>query len=670
MSSRPTPESHLDFLSPLSIVPGLGPKRVGALKDSSIHTIGDLLNYLPTRYIDRSHVVRIGDLEQYTETTCTVAGSVERVILERGRKKRLRVIVSDETGQMEAVWFQGVEIYANSIREESRVILTGRVSFYGRHQMIHPMTDQLIEGKKVDFQPFYPVYSIKKTMKEAGVNQKCLHKSVRWILENLQNYPRVLPQAVEKKRGFPPLAQCLKQIHNPQKADELERYMDRLRYEEFYKVALCLRWNRKKYALPGRRMVAGALVEKMRELLPFSLTPGQQKAIDTLHGYAASQHRMHALLQGDVGSGKTLVAFFTCLCALNEGFQVSWMAPTEILARQTFRLINCWLQELGFRGALLCGGIASSEKTAALKGLVSGEIQFAVGTHALFMPSVQYRKLGMVVIDEQQRFGAQQRLALQEKESACDFLLMSATPIPRSLAKTVYGDLDMVTLSGTLPGRKDVATHIVPMHKRDDMERFILREVTLGNRVYYVVPRIEVEQGQGSVSSIDTVHRQLKRGVLRDCGIECIHGRMKSDERELAMEQFRTGESAVLLATSIIEVGIDIAEASVMVIENGEYFGLSQLHQLRGRVGRGSRDAYCFILTGLAKGDTTGYERLRKFCSTGDGFKIAEYDLGFRGPGEPGGYRQSGFHDPVIVEVLKNRALFEEAVKDVHDLFL
>ncbi|KMQ51979.1 ATP-dependent DNA helicase RecG [Chitinispirillum alkaliphilum] len=662
-------DSQLDFLSPLDYIPGLGPKRVAALKESGISTIGDFLNYLPIRYIDKSKTIQMKDLGGYQNRVCSVVGTVERVRLERGRKKRLRILLRDETSTMEALWFQGLHIYAKNFEQGKKLMLTGKVTFYGHYQMVHPMVDFISEEQECSLRPFYPVYSIKKAMSDAGITQKSIQKCVRWIIKNLKNYPRVLPQSIEKNKEFPPLRESLKQIHDPDNAANLSVYHKRLTYEEFYKIALCLRWNRKKFSLPGRKMKAGQLCEKMETLLSFSLTSEQKKAIKLLYEDAASNHRMHRLLQGDVGSGKTLVAFFASLCSLNEGLQVAWMAPTEVLAKQTFQVLNKWLAQLGITSGILCGGISSKEKTEALKSLASGDTQFIVGTHALFMPSVDYKKLGMVIIDEQQRFGAQQRLALQEKDSACDFLLLSATPIPQTLAKTVYGDLDVVTLKGLPPGRVPVSTHVVGSHKRQDMEKFILERITEGEKIYYVVPRIDSCEDDGEIRSIDTVYQELKKGPLRDIGIEMIHGKMSPELRAQAMEQFKDGNSGILLATSIIEVGIDIPEATIMVIESGEYFGLSQLHQLRGRVGRGERKSYCFILSDLPDEKAGSRERLQKFCSTNDGFEIAEYDLRLRGPGEMSGFRQSGFDDSGMVRVMWNYDIFQEVTKDIDTLF-
>ncbi|MDG5814195.1 ATP-dependent DNA helicase RecG [Chitinispirillales bacterium ANBcel5] len=664
MDSKPI-KSRLDFLTPLSQIPNFGPKRVAALKAHGIATIGDLLYYFPTRYIDRSKAVAMADLEQYRDAVCTVCGTVRKVRYERGRKPRFRVSVEDKSGKMEAIWFQGAQIYNRTIKPEMRLILTGKIGYFGGYQMVHPMIEELKDENHA-VQPYVSLYSIKERMRVAGLSQKNIRKAIDWILDSLKNYPRVLPQSLEKRKNFPDLFQCLKQIHKPE-STELKRYWDRIRYEQLYKTALSIRWNRRKYALPGRSLEAGDLVQQMKGLLPFSLTADQLECINVLHRDAASENRMHRLLQGDVGSGKTLVGFFATLPALNEGLQVAWMAPTEVLAKQTFTLVQKWLTALGFKAKLLCSGVSSIEKREILKDLSSGALQFVVGTHSLFMPSVRYNTLGMIVIDEQQRFGAGQRLQLQEKDHRSDFLMMSATPIPQTVAKTLYGDLDLLTLHSTPPGRTAVSTHLVPQHKKGDMISFLQQQINSGGRVYYVVPRIEAVQDGEATKSLEEIRDELIRNGLSSVGIGCVHGKMKSEERDLAVKRFKEGKDGLLMATSIIEVGMDVSEATVIVIQGAQHFGMAQLHQLRGRVGRGDKKSYCFLLSDTA--DEENLTRLKQFCSTTDGFKISEIDFKLRGPGELNGFKQSGWDDPGMAELFCDPQLFTEVMNEVELLF-
>jgi ATP-dependent DNA helicase RecG len=492
----------------------------------------------------------------------------------------------------------------------------------------------------------------------------------------------------------------------------------------------------------------------MRALLPFVLTDSQEQALKILRDDAAEPARMHRLLQGDVGAGKTITALMATLPALNSGRQVAWMAPTEVLAKQTKSVVEKYLDNLGFRVEYLGAG-DMREKREIQSGLASGELRFVVGTHALFMPSVQFSDLGMVIIDEQHKFGAAQRLKLQEKGPSSDFLLMSATPIPQTLAKTLYGDLDVVEIASR-PDRAPISTHIVPEGKRGDMEKFILEQIRGGARAFYVVPRIdqiddtgddgdEAEENSASksggmssrqfkqatsgksgkavssnsnakesianksesksyhrfkqatasksgnyiynknssdntsdiapsikndssIKTVDSAADMLMAGPLSAVPIHRLHGRMLYSEREMTINAFRNGEPGILVATTIVEVGIDVSDATVMVIENPEYFGLAQLHQIRGRVGRSDKQSYCFLLPGNNQNDDTT-ERLKFLCGCNDGFKIAEWDLRNRGPGDAAGSRQSGWDDLKAADILDDADMFREIMQETENLF-
>jgi ATP-dependent DNA helicase RecG len=420
-------------------------------------------------------------------------------------------------------------------------------------------------------------------------------------------------------------------------------------------------------------MSPGALPEKAARLLPFSLSDDQKKAIAVLHNDAAGDRRMHRLLQGDVGSGKTVVAFFACLPALNKGMQVVWLVPTEILARQAFATLSAWLMQLDIRHDLLVGQSTPAERARIGTGLSDGSLKFLVGTHALLQPWVKFRKLGMIVIDEQHKFGAQQRLRLAEKDAAADMLVMSATPIPQTLAKTLYGDLDIVSVQSLLVSRMPVSTHLVPENKRTDMEQFVLKEIQTNNsQLFYVVPRIERDDGpdeDAALKDVQTIFNSLKKGAFSSIEMALVHGQSDPDERQTIMKKFAAGEIKVIVATTIIEVGIDIPAATILVIENAERFGLSQLHQLRGRVGRSSKKSYCFLLANTTE-DALSHKRLAYFCTHHNGFEIAEMDLTMRGPGEVTGFRQSGWEDLRIADVLRDARLFNEIQNELEELFL
>jgi ATP-dependent DNA helicase RecG len=452
-------------------------------------------------------------------------------------------------------------------------------------------------------------------------------------------------------------------MHMPANPDALDRFRERIVYEELYRLAVTLTVAKRKFALPGRSLSPGPLTEAFRTLLPFTLTEEQNRAVALLHGDAARPARMHRLLQGDVGSGKTVVAFFACLPALNACIQVAWLAPTDVLARQAFSLISAWCGALGFTSGLLTASEPADRKKNLIDDCAKGRVRFVVGTHALMGPKVVFKHLGMIVIDEQHKFGAVQRLSLQEKDLRADFLLMSATPIPQTLASTLYGDLDVVTIKGLPSGRIPVKTHCVSPARRADMEQFLRKQISEGAQVFYVVPRIDScgDDASGGMKSAVDVFSSLSRGALS--GIPCglVHGRLDESERGPIMDAFARGEVKLLVATTVIEVGIDVPGASVMVIENAERFGLSQLHQLRGRVGRSAKRAYCFL---LGEQTEASRERLDFFCKHSDGFVIAEKDLRLRGPGEVTGIRQSGWEDLKMADILRDAAIFREILGD------
>lgn len=659
-------QTRLDFLSPVSRVPGIGPKRAAALEESGLATVGDLLYHLPRRYVDRSSITPASSATLRLDTVCSVIGTVTQTRVEKGRSPRFRIRVQDDTGGIDALWFHGIPYLRAAVRNGMRVLLTGKMTRYGHGpaQMVHPQLESIGEGRSLPEVVYLPQYPLSETMRECGISQKTLLKANRWLLDNVKHFPRILPRHVEERKGFPPLAECLLQLHFPGALDGLERFRERLRYEELYTLAVTLRWNRRSFEKPGRSMEPGSLAARFERGLPFRLTDEQRKAVDTLSADAASSRRMHRLLQGDVGCGKTVVAFFACLPALNSGYQVAWLAPTEVLAFQTWLQAEAWLRPLGLSAALLKGSLSAVEKQAIHRGLANGSVRFVVGTHALLQPAVKFGRLGMVVVDEQHRFGVDQRQRMQEKDPASDMLLMSATPIPRSLAQTMYGDLDIVTIRELPKGRMPVRTHVVPSEKRADMERFVAAEISKGNKAYYVVPRIDCDDEEEDVKDIGTVFENLTHGVFRSVKSACVHGRMPAEDKEIVVRDFSRGDISLLVATTVVEVGIDTTDATVMVVENADRFGLAQLHQLRGRVGRGSKESYCFLLPSSG-GAQQADQRLKAFCRHHDGFEIAEMDLSFRGPGDVGGFRQSGWDDLRFADIVRDAGVFREIQEEL-----
>ena len=667
-------DNRLDFLSPVSLIPGLGAKRTEALHSSGIDALGDLLYHFPARYIDRSIITPIARLSTRLENQASIIGTITKTRVERGAKARLRIQVTDDTGSMEALWFYGVPFLRKTLHAGMRILCTGTVKPRGPYRletpasthMIHPLLETLGENRLLPEHPFLPHYPITSAMAQAHLQQKALFKAILWILDNLSHYPQVLPQAIEREKQFPSLERCLREIHVPSNLEDLGRFKNRVVYEELYKLAITLRWNKRKFSQPGRSLNAGALEEAFRRILPFELTEEQNRAIAVLLADARSGRRMHRLLQGDVGSGKTVVAFFACLPALNESMQVVWLVPTEILARQAFATLSSWCRNLKVSIDLFIGAAPPIKKAEILGRLRTGELQFVVGTHALLQPKAAFKNLGMIVIDEQHKFGAGQRLALQEKGPHADFLLMSATPIPQTLAKTLYGDLDVVSIAGLPRDRVRVGTHFVASSKRPEMEAFILREILQKNaQAFFVVPRIERgdEDGDGCKDAV-SVFDGLGNGVLSEVSRALVHGRSEPQAGQRAMAAFSAGTVKILVATTVIEVGIDVPTATIMVIENAERFGLSQLHQLRGRVGRSSQKSYCFL---LANNDGAGESRKRLdyLCGHFDGFEIAEMDLRLRGPGEAAGLLQSGGDDLKMADIIRDAPIFREILESL-----
>ncbi len=655
MAHRPI-DSRLDFLSPLILIDGIGPAKAAGFAAAGITNVGELLRFLPRRYIDRTHVVPLAAIASYVDKWCCIRGTIDTSRMERGRKPRFRIRISDETGSVEAVWFNGVAFIRGAVKKGDRVILFGKVSMYGKLQFVHPQLD-VIQGSSSPL-PFVPIYTLSAPLKDAFIGQKAIRKAVAWLIKNLSHYPQVLPKVIVEEEKFPSLAHCLATLHQPPTLGDIDVCKKRLIYEELYQIALTLRFAKQKLLLPGRSLSEKGLFKRLAAELPFTLTNDQHAAIAVLFEDAAKPFRMHRLLQGDVGSGKTVVACCACLPALENGLRALWLAPTDILARQTYAVLTKFLSSVGYESGLLCGSMSAPEKKKVLADCVSGKKLLLVGTHALLSQSISLNSIGIMVIDEQHKFGAAQRLALLEKDPAADLLLMSATPIPQTLVQTLYGDLETVTIKSAPSRSRKVLTRIVPDAKREGLLAFIEREIhTTKTQAYWITPRIE-DDDSDEESDLDSHHGVIHRAqslVVSMPKVACgaIHGRQSSAEREQIMAGFVNGEVSILASTSIVEVGVDVPNASIMVIEHAQLFGLSQLHQLRGRIGRKGQESWCFLLADV-KAESVAASRLAHFCSENDGFKLAEADLAMRGPGDAFGIVQSGWHD------LRMQALFSD----------
>ncbi len=656
---------RVDFLSPLSLIPGFGEKRILALRESGIITASDLLYRLPRRYINRLAVTPINDLINHEGESITVAGEITHTRVERGKRSRFHATLKDESGTMELIWFSGVAYLQKSIRAGSKLRASGVAKRFKLFQIVHPEIE-VDNGDLTVKHPFEPRYSLTEAMRKSKIGQKRLIDAVEWLFKNITHFPEKLPAAIEQKYGYPSLKESLFYLHFPRDPREHFHWMQRLKYEELYQTALNLRWIRRDFALPGTAMHGDELREEFLQNLPFTLTNEQMKTVKLLAKESGSPKRMHRLLEGDVGCGKTVTAFIATLPALQERFQVAWITPTEVLAKQSFAEIEHWLKPLGLSAVLFTGSTPAKEKRDTLHGLKTGRIQFVVGTHSLLQDRVGFERLRMIVVDEQHRFGAEQRLSLQQKSPAADLLMMSATPIPQSLASTIYSDLNLLTIRALPNGRKPIKTHLVAEQKRADMEQFIRARIEKHQeRVFWVVPRIEsVEEDVNELADMESRFNQLSRESMQGLSVGIVHGGMSSEQKELVMNQFSSGDISLLIATTVIEVGINVPEATVMVIENSERFGLAQLHQLRGRVGRGDRDSWAFLL-GSASLSEDSVARLQRFTQAKDGFEIAELDLANRGTGQIAGFRQSGFSELQFSDILIDAKLFQQAVDDL-----
>jgi ATP-dependent DNA helicase RecG len=626
----------LTLTTSVKYLKGVGPRRAEALARLGIRTVGDLLYHVPHRYIDATALVPLAQARVGQEVTCLGRVVSTGVIPTRRGLRVFRAILRDASGVLECAW-PGQPFLERQIRQEQLLLVTGPVRFYHGRQLAP--REFLVLAERGEDAParglILPVYPATE-----GLTYRQIRGLVQQHLDGLlalvqDPHPRVLREAV----GITDLGAALAAVHRPASLADAERGRQRLAFDELFDQQLVHARARQlaKRARAGIRFeVRRALTSRLKEHLPFELTGDQKQALREITEDMTAPLRMHRLLMGDVGTGKTVVALFAMLLALENDYQAALMAPTELLAEQHHATLTRLLAPLELRPELLIGRLTAAEKTAARGRIAQGASRLVVGTHALIQERVEFRRLGLVVIDEQHRFGVEQRAALVEKGDAPDVLLLTATPIPRSLALTLYGDLDVTTLRERPPGRGDVTTALRGEGSRGRIHAFLQRECAAGRQAYVIYPVIE-ESEKADLRAATTMAERL-REEFTGVTVGLVHGRMPADERERTMRAFRDGTVQVLVATTVIEVGIDVPNASVMLVEHAERFGLAQLHQLRGRVGRGAAASHCILLSDVVEAG----ERLRAFAATTDGFRIAELDLQTRGMGELAGARQSG----------------------------
>ncbi|WP_296111587.1 ATP-dependent DNA helicase RecG [uncultured Alistipes sp.] len=636
--------------SDIKYVAGVGEARARLLdKELGIRTVGDLLDHFPFRYIDRTRVYRIAEITDEAPTLVQLRVRVTGTAYAgTGRKRRFTVFVQDATGQAELVWFQGIKWIEKRVEVGREYLVFGRPSFYrGQLSMAHPeletMEQYLSRRAESGMQGIYPSTERISTM----FGTKGMYQIVcnAWALVR-GHIPDPLPEEIRTRYGLIARHDAYYNIHFPQSPELLRQAQYRLKFDELLGVQLNVQSRRtaRLAKADGFRFtrVGDAFNTFYNEKLPFPLTGAQKRVIREIRQDTATGYQMNRLLQGDVGSGKTLVALMSMLLAVDNGFQACMMAPTEILARQHFATISRLLDGMPVRVAILTGASKARERREALEGIASGEVHILIGTHALIEERVRFANLGFVVIDEQHRFGVEQRARLWTKnEQPPHILVMTATPIPRTLAMTLYGDLDVSVIDELPPGRRPIRTYHYTDAARLKLFGFMRQQIAQGRQVYVVYPLIKESEAMDYKDLTDGYEAISRDFPLPDYVTAICHGRMKPADKEESMRQFKEGEAQILVATSVIEVGVDVPNATVMVIESAERFGLSQLHQLRGRVGRGAAQSYCILMSG-EKLSREARARLEAMCETNDGFRLAELDLKLRGAGDINGTLQSG----------------------------
>lgn len=639
-----------DLSTAIEYLKGVGPAKAELLqKELQIFRFGDLLQLFPFRYVDRSRFYKIAEI-QSTETEVQLLGRIIRteIIKNKGRQQRLTAIFADDTGEVELVWFKGVSFLHQSLKRNVPYVLYGKPSLYGRqYNFAHPELELQSDFAASPIKGLQPVYPSTEKLSARGLSNRGMSKLTRHLIPQLKGQiPEILPPLMLQKHALMPRAEAFRQIHFPQSMEHMQAARRRIKFEEILLLQLSYALQKQSHRAQVRSYlfteVGDSFHQFYKQVLPFALTGAQKRVMKEIRHDVQHGAHMNRLLQGDVGSGKTIVALMAMLLAIDNGFQACLMAPTEILATQHYKGIAELTRHLSVNVALLTGSTSAAQRRKLHQSLQNGDLHLLIGTHALIEPTVQFKNLGLAVVDEQHRFGVAQRAQLWKKNTLPPHVLvMTATPIPRTLAMTVYGNLDISIIDELPPGRKPIKTTWHTEKNRLKVFGALRQQIALGRQVYIVFPLIEESEALDYKNLMEGYEAVTRSFPPPNYQVSIVHGQMKPDAKEYEMQRFVKGETQIMVATTVIEVGVNVPNASVMVIESAERFGLSQLHQLRGRVGRGAEKSYCLLMSGhkLSKEAKT---RLQTMTETNDGFKIADVDMRLRGPGNMAGTQQSG----------------------------
>lgn len=654
--------------TPIDYLKGIGANRASLLKkELGIFRFQDLLHLFPNRYLDRTQYYKINELQQ-TNSEVQIVGKIVHIkTVEQKRGKRLVATFTDETGSMELVWFRGIQWIQKSLKINVPYVIFGKTNFFnGAFSMPHPEMELLEEHQQKIRSAMQPVYPSTDKLTKSGISNRLMNSWMQQLfIESKGVFSETLSSSILEELKLVSKRDALLNIHFPKSQDLLAQAQFRLKFEELFYIQLQLvRKN-----LVHKSKIKGYTFSKVGDYfhafyqnhLPFDLTEAQKRVIREIRNDMGSNAQMNRLLQGDVGSGKTIVAFLAMLIALDNDFQACLMAPTEILATQHYNNLIEWAEKLDIRIELLTGSTKTSERRAIHEGLEDGSLHILIGTHALLEDKVRFKNLGLAIVDEQHRFGVEQRSKLWHKnESPPHILVMTATPIPRTLAMSLYGDLDISVIDELPPGRKDIQTvHRYDAH-RLNVFKFIRDEIEKGRQIYIVYPLISESEVMDYKDLEDGYASIIREFPMPKYQVSIVHGQMKSADKDYEMQRFAKGETQIMVATTVIEVGVNVPNASVMIIESAERFGLSQLHQLRGRVGRGAEQSYCILMSGH-KLSNEARTRLETMVRTNDGFEIAEVDLRLRGPGDMMGTQQSGVLALKIADLVKDSEILKLA---------